>query len=173
MTSGGKSLLFQNLHRLICLHTSALYVCGHEMLHDQSFHFTIGHTALIHPEKVTASRTAEFVCAEARRGAVISPGSCRAGRCGTPPHSWAWGCGTLWWALWQVSSEKKGIKRVREKTDKGNGDGKEGGKGDRNERGSYWRLVKRLAGAHIDGSCREKKTKAYKRWIYRWIPPNL
>lgn len=36
-----------------------------------------------------------------------SPGSCRAGRCGTPPHSWAWGCGTLWWALWHVSSEER------------------------------------------------------------------
>lgn len=27
---------------------------------------------------------------------MSKPESCRAERCGTPPRSWAWGCGTLW-----------------------------------------------------------------------------
>lgn len=64
-------------------------------------------TALIPPKSDCLSDNWICLCKK-RRGAVISPGSCRAGRCGTPPHSWAWGCGTLWWALWHVSSEERG-----------------------------------------------------------------
>ena len=83
---------------------------------------------------------------------VTSPGSYRAGRCGTPPHSWAWGCGTPWWAWWIVEQGERGI---REKTEEGweRERGKGGERGQERLRGFYAKLVKPPAEVHIDDSC--------------------
>lgn len=138
------------------------------MPHDQSFHFMIGHTAIILTKSDCLSDSYICLC-EKRRGAAFLPHLDHV-ELGDAVLLHTHGHGDAVLFDEHCDTLVVRIKQIREKTGKGNGDRKDGERW-QEWRGSYWWLVKLLAEAHIDGSCRENKTKAYKRWIDGWIPP--